>query len=119
MRHGVDGRKFGRPTGHRRMLYRNLVTDVLRYGRIQTTVPKAKEIRPMVERMITLGKDGQLHARRQAIAFLTDVTVAHKLFEEIAPRFQERRGGYTRILKTGRRLGDAAPMALIELVGNE
>ena len=98
------------------MLYRNLVTDVIRYERIQTTEPKAKEIRPMVERMVTLGKEGSLHARRQAIAFLTDVDIAHKLFEEIAPRYRERPGGYTRISKLGRRKGDGAPMAQIELV---
>lgn len=116
MRHGVAGRKLGRPTGHRRMLYRNLVTDVLRHGRIQTTEPKAKEIRPMVEKMVTLGKEGNLHARRQAIAFLTDVGIAHKLFEEIAPRYVERPGGYTRIYKLGHRKGDGASMALIELV---
>ena len=116
MRHGVAGRQLGRPTGHRRMLYRNLVTDVLRHERIQTTEPKAKEIRPMVERMVTLGKNGSLHARRQAIAFLTDTTIAHKLFEEIAGRYRERPGGYTRISKLGRRTGDGAPMAQIELV---
>lgn len=116
MRHGVAGRQLGRPTGHRRMLYRNLVTDVLRYGRVRTTEPKAKEIRPMVEKMVTLGKAKHLHARRQAIAFLTDVDIAHKLFEEIAPRYEERPGGYTRIYKLGRRRGDGAAMALIELV---
>ncbi len=116
MRHGVAGRQLGRPTGHRMMLSRNLVTDVLRHERIQTTEAKAKEIRPMVERMITLGKDGSLHARRQAIAFLTDTTIAHKLFEETAGRYRERPGGYTRILKLGRRKGDGAPMAQIELV---
>lgn len=116
MRHGVAGRQLGRPTGHRRLLYRNLVTDVLRHERIQTTEPKAKEIRPMVERMVTLGKRGSLHARRQAIAFLTDTDIAHRLFEEIAPRYQERPGGYTRITKLGRRRGDGASMAQIELV---
>ncbi len=116
MRHGVAGRQLGRPTGHRMMLYRNLVTDVLRYGRIRTTEPKAKEIRPMVEHMVTLGKDGSLHARRQAIAFLTDVDVAHHVFEQIAPRYRERTGGYTRITKLGRRRGDGALIAQIELV---
>lgn len=116
MRHGVAGRQLGRPSGHRKMLYRNLVTDVIRYGRIRTTEPKAKEIRPMVEKMVTLGKDGSLHARRQAIAFLTDVQIAHKLFEEVAPRYATRPGGYTRIMKLGRRMGDGAAMAQIELV---
>jgi large subunit ribosomal protein L17 len=97
-------------------MYRNLVTDVLRYGKIKTTEPKAKEIRAMVEHMVTLGKRGDLHARRQAIAFLTDEGVVHKLFADIAPRFSARNGGYTRIIKLGPRQGDAAPMAQIELL---
>src|SRR5690348_8015541 len=116
MRHGVGGRHFSRPTGHRLMMYRNLVTDVLRYGKIKTTEPKAKEIRSMIEQMITLGKRGDLHARRQAIAFLTDEAVVHRLFADIAPRFSARSGGYTRIVKLGPRQGDAAPMAQIELL---
>jgi large subunit ribosomal protein L17 len=97
-------------------MYRNLVTDVLRYGKIKTTEPKAKEIRAMVEHMVTLGKRGNLHARRQAIAFLTDEDVVHRLFADIAPRFSARSGGYTRIVKLGPRQGDAAPMAQIELL---
>ncbi|MCX6021053.1 MAG: 50S ribosomal protein L17 [Chloroflexi bacterium] len=116
MRHGVGGRHFNRPTGHRLMMYRTLVTDLLRHGHIKTTEPKAKEIRSMAEQMITLGKRGDLHARRQALAFITDETVVHKVFAEIAPRFAARQGGYTRIIKLGPRLGDAAPMAQIELL---
>lgn len=116
MKHGVSGRHFGRPTGHRLLMYRNLVTDVLRYGKIKTTEPKAKEIRPMVEHMITLGKRGDLHARRQALGFITDEAVVHRLFADIAPRFSARQGGYCRILKLGPRQGDAAPMAQIELL---
>jgi len=121
MRHHVGGRKFSRPTGQRLLMYRNLVTDLLRYGKIKTTEPKAKEIRSMAERMITLAKrSGEpaalLHARRQALAFLTDEGVVHQLFAELGPRFAARPGGYTRITKLGPRQGDAAPMAQIELV---
>ncbi len=116
MRHGVAGRKLSRPTDHRMLMYRNLVTDLLRYEKIVTTEAKAKEVRGMAERMITLGKNGSLHARRQALAFVTDKDVVAKLFDELAPRYAERVGGYTRITKLGPRLGDAAPMAQLELV---
>lgn len=116
MRHRVDGRKFNRPTDHRLAMFRNLVTDLLRYGRIQTTEPKAKEIKGMAERIITLGKDGSLHARRQALRFVYDDKVVRHVFEELAPRYANRPGGYTRIIKLGRRQGDGAPMALLELV---
>jgi large subunit ribosomal protein L17 len=97
-------------------MYRNLVTDLLRYEKIVTTEAKAKEARGMAERMITLGKDGTLHARRQALAFVTDKKVAAKLFDELAPRYAQRPGGYTRIIKLEPRLGDGASMAQLELV---
>jgi len=116
MRHGVAGRKLGRPTGHRLALYRNLVTDLLRYEKITTTEPKAKEIRAMAEKVITLGKEGTLHARRQAVASVTDPLVVKKVFDVLAPRYASRPGGYTRIVKLGKRLGDGAEMAVIELV---
>lgn len=109
-------RMFDRPAGQRKMLLRNLVTSLLQHGRIETTEAKAKAIKPLVEEMITLGKRGDLHARRQAAAYLFDPQVVKRLFEEIAPRYQERSGGYTRIVKLEPRRGDAAPMSLIELV---
>lgn len=116
MRHRVGGRKFNRPTGHRILMYRNLVTDLLRHEKIQTTETKAKEIRPMAEKIITLGKEDSLHNRRQAAAYLMDPLIVRKLFEVIGKRFNERPSGYTRIVKTYRRHGDAASMAVIELV---
>ncbi len=116
MRHRVAGRKLSRPTGHRVLMYRNLVTDLLRYGKIVTTEAKAKEVRGMAERIITLGKDGTLHSRRQALAFVSDKRVVAKLFDELAPRYAQRPGGYTRIIKLRPRLGDGAPMAQLELV---
>lgn len=116
MRHQVSGRKLGRPTAQRMALLRNLVTDLLRYEKIVTTEPKAKEMRKSAEKLITLGKRGDLHARRQALAFIYDPRVVDKLFDTLAKRFAERPGGYTRIIKLGVRVGDAAPMAQIELV---
>lgn len=116
MRHRVAGRHLGRDTAHRMALYRNLVTDLLRYERITTTEAKAKEIRPLAEKMITLGKRGDLHARRQALRFIYDPKVVRKVFDEIAPRMKDRPGGYLRITKLERRRGDGAPMASIELV---
>ena len=116
MRHKVDGRKFHRPTAHRKAMFRNLVTDLLRYGKITTTEAKAKEIRSMAEETITLGKKGDLSARRQALAFLTDEAVVDKLFAELGPRYAQRPGGYSRINKLGQRLGDGAPIVQIELV---
>ena len=116
MRHQVAGRKLNRPTSHRIALYRNLITDLLRYEKIVTTEAKAKEVRGMAERAITLGKNGSLHARRQALALVTDKKVVAKLFAEIAPRYAGRNGGYTRLAKLGPRLGDGAPMAQLELV---
>jgi len=116
MRHGVAGRKLDRPTGHRIALYRNLVTDLLRHEKITTTLAKAKEIRGMTEKTITLGKRGDLHARRQALAFIYDPAVVEKVFDILARRYADRPGGYTRIIKLEPRPGDAAAMARIELV---
>ena len=116
MRHRLAGRHLGRPTDHRLSLYRNLVTDLLRYERITTTEAKAKEIRPMAEKVITLGKRGDLHARRQAHRFVYDGKVVKKVFDDIAPRFASRAGGYTRITALEARKGDGARMAMIELI---
>ena len=118
MRHLNSGRKLSRNSSHRWAMMRNMVTSLLREEKIQTTDPKAKELRRWVDRVITLGKEGTLHARRQALAIIQDKTVVHKLFETIATRFQNRPGGYTRIIKIGRRHGDAAPVSLIELVAS-
>src|SRR5687767_3178663 len=116
MRHGIDGRKFSRPTGHRLAMYRNQVRDLLRHEQIVTTEEKAKEVRRVADRIITLGKDGTLHARRQALRFVTDDVVVGKVFDELATRYSARPGGYTRIIKLGPRLGDGARMATLELV---
>lgn len=116
MRHRVNGRKLGRSKDHRRALFRNLTTELFRHGKIRTTEAKAKAVRPMVERLVTLAKRGDLHARRLAAREITDPTVLQELFGEIAARFEEREGGYTRIYKLGPRQGDAAEMAIIELV---
>ena len=116
MRHRISGRHLGRDTAHRRSLYRNLVTDLLRYERITTTEAKAKEIRPMAEKIITLGKRGDLHARRQALAFVFDPKVVKKVFDEIAPRMRTRPGGYTRITALEPRKGDNAKISAIELI---
>lgn len=109
-------RKLGRRSDHRRSLFRNLVTSALRHERVTTTEAKAKEIRTPLEHMITLAKRGDLHARRQALAYLLDEDVVTKLFGTLGPRYEARAGGYTRIVKLGPRLGDAAPMCLLELV---
>lgn len=119
MRHRVHGRKLGRPTPHRRALLRSLCTSLIEHERITTTVEKAKEVRPLAEKMITLGKQNTLHARRQAAAFLLNAVVVKKLFESIAARFADRKGGYTRIIKLGHREGDGADLAVIELLGSE
>src|SRR5512139_1751021 len=116
MRHACAGRQFGRNSGHRKALLKMLVTALLRNEKIETTVAKAKEIRPLAEQMITLGKRGDLHARRQAMSFIQDESVVSGLFANIAPRFTARKGGYTRIVPTRQRMGDAAEMAVIELV---
>src|SRR5512147_1770807 len=109
MRHGCAGRQFGRDTSHRKALLRMLVTSLLRNEKIETTVAKAKEIRPLAEKMITLAKRGDLHARRQALSFIQDEAVVGGLFSQIGPRFTSRNGGYTRIIPTRMRPGDAAP----------
>jgi large subunit ribosomal protein L17 len=119
MRHRVAGKKLGRTTAHRMMMFRNMVTSLLDKERIQTTLDRAKAIRPIAEKMITLGKRETLHARRQALAFVKDPAVVSKLFDTIAPRFSERPGGYTRIIRLGYRDGDGAQKAIIELVGSE
>ncbi len=119
MRHLVKGRKLRRTTSHRKALLRNLVTSFIEKERIQTTLAKAKETRPLAEKMITLAKTDSLHARRQALAFLTKEAAVTKLFGVVAPRFTERPGGYTRIVKTGFRMGDGAEMAFLELIGSE
>ncbi len=116
MRHQRAGRKLGRDSAHRKALYANLASALIEHGRIKTTEAKAKEVRPIVEQMITLGKRGDVAAHRQAVAFLRSKSVAHMLFAEVAPRFADRPGGYTRVVKIGPRQGDAAPMAYLELV---
>jgi large subunit ribosomal protein L17 len=116
MRHRLAGRQLSRATGHRWALYRNQVTALLAHEKITTTEAKAREVRSLAERMITLGKDGSLASRREALAFITDKKVVDKLFAEIAPGYADRRGGYTRLLKLGPRPGDSAPMVQIELV---
>ncbi|MGH7458893.1 MAG: 50S ribosomal protein L17 [Longimicrobiaceae bacterium] len=116
MRHRKKGRELGRTASHRELMLRNLVTSLFRYGRISTTVAKAKELRPYAERLITLAKRGDLHARRTAAREVADRGVLHELFGSLGPRFAGRRGGYTRILKLGHRKGDGAEMAIIELV---
>ena len=122
MRHRVAGRRLGRSTGHRKALFRNLVTELFRHGRIRTTEAKAKSVRPDAEKLITLAKKGLreedyvLHARRLAASRLNDPDVVKELFDEIAPRYETRPGGYTRILKLGPRQGDGAKMVLLELV---
>jgi len=119
MRHQVKGRKLRRPTAHRLALLRNLVTSFLEKERIRTTLAKAKEVRPLAEKMITLGKRGTLHARRQVISFVRKESVVVKVFDDLGPRFGQRPGGYSRIVKLGRRMGDGAQMAMLELVGSE
>ena len=109
-------RKLGRPTDHRIAMMRGMVTALLENGRIETTLYRAKELRSVADKMVTLGKKNTLHSRRQALAFITKEYVVSKLFNEIAPRYEDRNGGYTRIIKTGPRRGDAAEMAIIELV---
>ncbi len=116
MRHNRDDKRFNRTSGHLRCMMANLTNDLLNHGRIRTTTPKAKELRRFAERMITLGKSGTLAARRRAMAFLRNKKTVTRLFSEISPRYADRPGGYTRILKLGFRPGDCAPMSVIELV---
>lgn len=119
MRHRIAGRKLSRPTAHRMSMLRTMVTDLLKHETVQTTEAKAREIRPLAEKMITRGKKGTLHERRLAATFLTDQDVLKKVFEELGPRFESRTGGYTRMVKLGQRKGDAAPMAIVELLPSE
>ncbi|MCZ8374642.1 MAG: 50S ribosomal protein L17 [Beijerinckiaceae bacterium] len=119
MHHGFRGRRFGRTSSHRKAMFMNLAQSLITHEQITTTLPKAKDIRPIVEKLVTLGKRGDLHARRQAIAQLRDETVVRKLFDVIAKRYASRNGGYLRIMKAGFRFGDAAPMAVIEFVDRD
>ncbi len=116
MRHRIAGRKLGRASGHRKAMYRSQVTDLLGYEKITTTEAKAKEVRGLAEEMVTLGKKGSLHARRQALAFIWDNKTVDKVFTDLATRYAERNGGYTRIVRLGPRLGDGAAMVRLELV---
>src|SRR5579884_384730 len=119
MRHRLHGRSFSRKSAHRKAMFENLAAALIKHEQIRTTLPKAKDLRPIVERLITLGKRGGLHARRQAIARLQDAKLADKLLTTLAERYAARAGGYTRIVKAGFRYGDNAPMALIELVDRD
>ena len=119
MRHRISARKLGRTSSHRDAMFRNMVTSLFEHERIVTTKEKAKELRPIAEKMITLAKRGDLHARRQALSYIRSKDVVEKLFTEIQEQFADRKGGYTRILQTGVRKGDNASMAIIELVGYE
>ena len=116
MRHARTGKKLGRDSAHRKALYSNLTCSLLEHERIKTTEAKAKAVKPIAEQMITLGRRGDLHARRQALAFLRSQEIVHKLFSEVGPRMAERPGGYSRIIKIGHRPGDAAEMVYLELV---
>ena len=119
MRHGKSGRKLNRTSSHRQAMFSNMASALIKHEQIKTTLPKAKELRPVVEKLITLGKRGGIHARRQVFAFLRDDATTAKLFETLGQRYSERPGGYTRVLKAGFRYGDAAPMAVIELVDRD
>ncbi len=119
MRHNISGRKLGVTSSHRKAMFHNMCHALIKHEQITTTLPKAKDLRPVVERLITLGKRGNLHARRQAIAEIKDLALVDKLFTTIAERYKERKGGYTRVLKAGFRYGDNAPMAIIELVDRD
>lgn len=119
MRHRIAGRKLNRTSKHRQMLFRNMAQALIKHEQIVTTLPKAKELRPVIEKLITLGKRGDLHARRQAFSKLRCDAMTKKLFEVLGPRYEERNGGYARVLKAGYRYGDAAPMAVIELVDRD
>ena len=116
MRHRLAGKRLGRTTSHKRAMLRNMVTSLFEHERIVTTTPKAKELRRVADKMITLAKRGDLHARRQALSYIQDKNIVAKLFNEIREDYMDRNGGYTRIIRTGNRTGDAAPMAIIELV---
>ncbi len=119
MRHGIAGRKLNRTSAHRKAMFANMAASLIKHEQIKTTLPKAKDLRPFVERLVTLGKRGTLHARRQALATLRDEAMTAKLFGPLAQRYAGRNGGYTRVLKAGFRYGDAAPMAIIEFVDRD
>jgi large subunit ribosomal protein L17 len=119
MRHGMSGRKLNRTSTARKALFANLTVALLKHEQIKTTLPKAKDLRPVAEKLITLGKRGDLHARRQAIAYLRDEKIVGKLFSVLAERYKTRSGGYTRVLRAGFRYGDCAPMAVIELIDRD
>ncbi|HEU0070124.1 MAG TPA: 50S ribosomal protein L17 [Alphaproteobacteria bacterium] len=119
MRHGMSGRKLSRTSSHRKAMFINMAAALVKHEQIKTTLPKAKELKPIVDKLITLGKRGDLHARRQAISRLGDAKLAAKLFDVLAPRYAQRAGGYTRVLKAGFRHGDTADMAIIELVDRD
>jgi large subunit ribosomal protein L17 len=119
MRHGKAHRKFNRTAEHRKAMFENMASSLIKHEQIVTTLPKAKDLRPFVEKLVTLGKRGNLHARRQAIAALQDEAIVKKLFEVLATRYKDRQGGYTRVLKAGFRHGDSAPVAVIEFVDRD
>ena len=119
MRHGKVHRKLNKKPAHRRAMFANMCASLIKHEQIMTTLPKAKELRPVVEKLVTLGKKADLHARRQAISEIRDVAMVKKLFEVLAPRYKERHGGYTRIMKAGFRYGDNAPRAVIEFVDRD
>ena len=119
MRHKMSGRKLGKKSQHRKAMFSNMAASLIKHEQIKTTLPKAKEMRSVVDRLITLGKNGTLHDRRRAYAFLRDDATTAKLFETLGPRYKDRNGGYTRVLKAGHRYGDAAAMAILELVDRD
>jgi large subunit ribosomal protein L17 len=119
MRHGFRGRRFNRSAEHRKAMFANMAQALIKHEQIVTTLPKAKDLRPVVEKLVTLGKRGGLHARRQAIAQIKDVALVAKLFDVLGPRYKERHGGYLRVMKAGFRFGDNAPLAVIEFVDRD
>ena len=119
MRHGMSGRKLGRKSAHRKSMFANLANALIKHEQVTTTLPKAKDLRPVVEKLITLGKRGDLHARRQALSQLKDLGMTQKLFSVLAERYKTRQGGYIRVLKAGFRYGDNAPLAIIEFVDRD
>ena len=119
MRHNISGRKLNRTSSHRKAMFSNMVNALIKHEQITTTLPKAKELRPIIEKMVTLSRKNDLHSRRQAISKLQDNDMVKKLFEVLGPRYAERTGGYTRIIKSGFRYGDSAPMAVIEFVDRD
>jgi len=119
MRHGFHGRRLNRTASHRKAMFANMAASLIKHEQIKTTLPKAKDMRRVIDRLITLGKRGDLHARRQALSVLRDTEITAKLFDDLAERYKERNGGYCRVLKAGFRYGDMAPMAVIELVDRD